>query len=248
MKAQDYAREGENIAEGISSIIDSNFKDQEWNKTFARVLQAQLKQARKIGGELRLRLYGSNEKENKEAQYDIQSMANQLIPADWVNKSNECGTIHTRRIRGRQWHRFIRQNSTIKVDDLQNPINVTAGDSLIFTAENEIYDTMHEFVHRLQNVFPDIQEMFQSIHDQRTAHEDIDYLYHDGHEVGKKDDYINAYFGRVYPHGGALELWPMCCQSIMGHLLDDLYCQRFFLEKDPELAYITIGVLFCFEG
>ena len=240
MRLEDYIDKGEQIAKEVSSSVSANFKGQDWSQGFALALQKKLKD-RGVGGKLDLVSYD----DTKGAEHDIRSMANLLIPSDWINKSNQRGKIHVHRTKSRQWHKFYKQNDSVTIDELPQTIHVTAGDSVILTAKDEIYDNMHEFIHRLQNVFTNIQAMFQDVHDKRTANEDIAPLYQKIHEVGKKDAYIIPYFGRVYAHGGALELWPMSCQAIIGNFGE--YYQRMFLDKDPKLAYLTIGVLFYYK-
>ena len=124
------------------------------------------------------------------------------------------------------------------------------GDSLIIIkpeSEEIIPTIIHEFAHRLQWLFPEIQNYYQEFFSDRTK--DNIYLplnsfagfedFEDSIQV-KKDAFFNPYFGRIYAEdkNKGEEVMTMSFQSLFSPKHS-----REFLEKDPELFAFTLGLL-----
>lgn len=59
-------------------------------------------------------------------------------------------------------------------------------------------------------------------------------------EVTRKDQYVNAYQGKEYNHGGALEVMTMAFELFLG---SDKGKLRELVETDIDMAHLVIGLL-----
>jgi hypothetical protein len=104
------------------------------------------------------------------------------LPADWVEAMNRLGKAHVIVTSARgsfsMNYSLGGWGPTIKTDDSS-------------TAE-------HEFIHWMQAASPKLDALFQALHRRRTASdrlEDLD-IVNGRAEVGRRDDYVEKYFGR----------------------------------------------------
>ena len=122
---------------------------------------------------------------------------------------------------------------------------------------------IHEFGHRVQQVYPSLQLAFRDLHVHRTTqngvHEkrkklkDLEpHLNYESYEVAREDRYVSPYFGREYEHpiyddiygpspdGEPLEVLTMTFQYLLS---GDIYDLRRLLADDPELAAFGLALL-----
>lgn len=124
--------------------------------------------------------------------------------------------------------------------------NVAKGDGYMLAAKNDIAVTLHEFVHRVQSLRPDIDAQFQEFHRRRTAGDELKSLRsltgnlnYGIDEVAREDHYFTPYVGREYGSLGALEVMTMAIEAVLGGPV------RFnqIMTLDRELADFTLGML-----
>ncbi len=112
---------------------------------------------------------------------------------------------------------------------------------------------LHEYTHHLQAAMPGLDEHFQTLHRRRTKGERLARLPNHKAEVeGRKDQYVDAYFGREYkytnywrhlaPNGDAVEVMTRAVEmTFHRELLPDP------VRKDPEMLDLTLGLLFRYD-
>lgn len=120
----------------------------------------------------------------------------------------------------------------------------------------DITSAVHEYTHRLQHALPKLDDFFQEIHQRRTTGEPIRPLRYlipgSGYairEVAQKDQYVNAYQGRIYRdpghvylgQHGALEVMTMAFEALLG---DHPVKLQEMLDRDREMLNLAIGLLY----
>lgn len=113
---------------------------------------------------------------------------------------------------------------------------------------------VHEYAHRLQHAIPQLDDIFQTLHERRTRGDRLEYLrslfpgYGYGRaEVTRKDKYISAYQGRTYSRSnylgkhGALEVMTVAFQNVLGGKEAEMLL---ILENDREMFDLVVGLLF----
>ena len=164
-----------------------------------------------------------------------------ILPASWVQADNVRGRVQVSRV---QWRRdsssFYRpEPPTIVLD------NDTRGTAL------------HEYIHHLQTAMPGANRYYQSLHRRRTwgeAQAELP-LYNDPNIFGRRDQYVDAYFGREYnwpedsqfrrefwPDGDAVEVMTMAVEATF-HPVGRIDLPR-LIDDDPEMLHLTLGLLF----
>ncbi|MBC6443820.1 MAG: hypothetical protein GDA50_00085 [Alphaproteobacteria bacterium GM202ARS2] len=173
---------------------------------------------------------------SKGAGQTLQGVLDKCIPDDWIRKSNAVGRLITGKIDDVKQSRYIWASKGVfrEIRD----ILIHDGDSVMTVYDKIASVNVHEFAHRLQKLYPDLDMMFQSIVRRRLR---------DG---GK---FIDSQYADLYPQKGYIEALPLSLERLLGQHFDYLrdrpelevpvWGQKEFLEKDPELAYLTIGVL-----
>jgi len=122
------------------------------------------------------------------------------------------------------------------------------GDGYLMTKPTST--TEHEFLHRIQNKLPALDQLFQDLHKKRTAGDPQEVIYAGTREVGRKDGYYNAYQGReYYANNGALEVMTMALQPILGGdpkklTPQDAQSLAKMYNEDKEMLVFALGVLF----
>ncbi len=148
------------------------------------------------------------------------------LPDTWVEKVNAAGNPYKVTVaensRGCHWGglRQIRTNSGS-------------------TAE-------HEWAHAVQSADPILDKLFKDEHQRRTVNEALEWLggNYKKDELTRKDGYINAYQGKEYQEGGALEVITMAMQTILGEDYSANNMLAAMLKRDREMLRLTLGVLF----
>lgn len=259
---QEWIDLGKNIATKHQHFIDEALQSKAPHEKIIALLQAE---GVEFGGKVNVF------SPPKEAEY-VKEFQNALsrYPKSWVDKSNNLGNVFVKTINGkdkRPWHKFIAiekdksewgfsfAKKKAKLND--SFVTIDLKSSLSWRTETHI----HEFGHRLQNVMPELDRLFESFWQTRTQNDVIEKLnkyniQYRGYEITKKDNFIDPYFGRVYyrevldQQGRVvlvekpLEMLTMTFQSILGgdpHRLKKLY------EKDPDLFYLGLSLLARFK-
>ena len=106
---------------------------------------------------------------------------------------------------------------------------------------------VHEYVHHLQHAMPGLNDLFRDLHKARTRGEPI--LQLRGYEpgvVGRKDQYIDSYFGREYGDYGPLEVITRSYQIMFAPFRGEEKLGK-FLRDDPGLVDLAIGALMRYD-
>ena len=125
----------------------------------------------------------------------------------------------------------------------------------ILSDPNRVNTLTHEFAHRLQQVMPGLDDIFQALHKKRTAGdplEDLATIFGGAMpgEFTRKDNYVDAYQGKEYAWNKgreALEVMSVAFEAVLGYHKNNL--SRADLIKsmyygDREMFELTVGLLF----
>ncbi len=110
----------------------------------------------------------------------------------------------------------------------------------------------HEYAHHLQAAMPEIDRLFQTLHIRRTTlpggNREPRILLSPYRVPGRRDQYVDEYFGREYPGGHAAEVMTRAFQILFHRLpgrrgvdLDKL------VRDDPEMLDLVLGLLFHYD-
>ncbi len=108
---------------------------------------------------------------------------------------------------------------------------------------------LHEYLHHVQYVMPELDRMFQDLHRRRTRTDPVRVLPgYGGGNVGRKDDYVDSYFGKEYAGfpAPALEVITVAHQ-ILFHPRHGEELLRRLVRRDPEMLDLVLGVLFRYD-
>ena len=133
---------------------------------------------------------------------------------------------------------------------------VRAGHAVIRTEPTRGAAT-HEYTHHLQDTMPELDALFRRVHVRRTTRPDGSrdpVLPLEGYRgsPGRKDRYIDGYFGREYPGPG----WPSGPLEVMTRTYETIFSPavggsprtvRALMDNDPELLDFAIGALFRYD-
>lgn len=174
--------------------------------------------------------------------------ASRRFPDSWTVYADGAGPLHvSHNPMGRGWA------FTATAAQAGVPIQLPTGTVVPVAGEGWLEvrhqsNAVHELAHRLQALMPQLDRYFQQLHDRRTAGEPLvplaelqPGLGYGLHELTRKDKYLDPYFGRTYPVGGALEVMTMAYQCLLGGNLEGI---AWLLKGDEELAALAVGLLF----
>ena len=103
-------------------------------------------------------------------------------------------------------------------------------------------NAMHEYFHHLQDTIPELDGLFQALHRRRTHGEPvIDLPRYTGFR-GRKDQYIDAYFGSEYG-GSAREVITRAYQIVFHPLYGEEMLGE-MVRDDPEMLDLALAALF----
>jgi hypothetical protein len=172
--------------------------------------------------------------------------ASRAYPAAWVKAGDDFGPLHAKYITTRAWSLSLKRDPVgrlVKLDDF-GVVRVQKNAGYIAVSSN--IDAIHEYAHRLQDALPELQARFEELHLRRAAGEKSRQLVGFARgEMGRKDHYIDAYWGREYD-GEPLEVMSMAFETVLsgyktkesGDFFENLY------NKDREMFDFTVGLLF----
>ena len=165
----------------------------------------------------------------------------ELLPADWIAAANAV-SLDAKYSKKRGFY---------------SPVDVQYKKGKIVRAavwsSDESSTALHEYIHHIQAMLPEIDRFFQQEHQRRTDGDPIEQIYSwTKKEVGRPDDYVNRYFGKEYEQGGALEVMTMSYEALLGGAMhnganraDD--CLVEMIEKDRALLDLATGLLFKYK-
>lgn len=149
------------------------------------------------------------------------------IPDDWTAASDRAGPLTAQLVKNRSAY-------------LPRP-DGSGRFRLRKSAGNDI--TLHELMHRIQYVKPELDKLFQELHKRRTAGEALSDAERRG-EFARKDHYVYWYQGREYhfgnANGNALEVITMAFEYVLG---GDTKKLRLILSRDPEMVRLVLSAL-----
>jgi hypothetical protein len=184
-------------------------------------LKSQLERARPVGGKLPIT---NKSGKGKAVTERVQSK----LPASWIEKIDKQHPYKLRyKEKARGWHNAYTR-------EIELPLGSTAE---------------HEWIHAVQTADARLDGLFQDLHRQRTAGDPLQWLggNYGQNEQGRRDKYVDVYFGKEYDDRGALEVMPMVYQALLG----DDYTANILLSRmivdDPKLIEVALGALFHYK-
>ena len=192
--------------------------------------------------------------------------ASKLLPASWVRAGNRAGLVWVVDNKGKAGASGAYFPAAPKATVMivgGRKVTKPEGQALLHVNDDP-GTALHEYTHHLQAAMPELDGHFQALHRRRTEGEKRGYLPAYAHRdrngaiaggpKGRKDEYVDEYFGTEYPfmgaNGPALEVMPRAIQTLFyplktssgpKELLPDL------LRKDPEMLDLTLGLLFGYD-
>lgn len=115
------------------------------------------------------------------------------------------------------------------------------------TAGDDI--SLHELMHRMQQVLPALDKLFQDVHKRRTAGETLSGVSGPEYpnELGRKDGYVTPYQGREYRianvNGSALEVMTVAFEYVLG---GNAKKRKAIGDADQEMLDLVLAVLWYF--
>lgn len=182
-------------------------------------VRAELRKARPVG-EVSIALVSGARKQAKEV---MQSVAD-VMPSDWVRAANAIPL-------------------KVHISETKRGGYLPGNPPQITTSESST--AVHEYLHHLQAVCPDLDALFQDLHRKRTEGEPLVQIRKG--EWARKDHYYNAYQGREYAFAKpnpALEMLTMALQPVLGADLKAIKMLQEMMKQDPEMLEMALGVLF----
>lgn len=232
------------------------------------IIEIMRREGVELGGEVYT--YSSNLEAAQELADNLQ-----VFPTVWLQKSNEMGHILVEDNIGRAWHYLPDLSDKNFISMMRNKPhqfangaevfqwafktkgNVMAfqqGDSMMLNnlkhnAVRFISTQRHEFVHRLQNVLPELNDYFVRLWHERTVKDKVQTMQkmtgnsrYNAKEIGKRDDFPNPYYGKMYGDEDdplPLEMMTMIFEALLGG--DDKRYQE--LAKKPDFLYFGLALL-----
>ncbi len=183
--------------------------------------------------------------------------ASRKLPSDWVATANSSGPLHVRQSSRRGWHYTVTEAHAGKRVKLPQFGRIDAQRGAGYIVAGNPTAALHEFVHRIQHTMPEIDDLFQQLHQRRTAGKPLERLSsiaprggYGRSELARRGGYLDPYFGKEYGdslglsyrgRAGALEVMSMSFECLLAR---DEATFFLFRELDRELFDLTVGVLF----
>jgi len=175
--------------------------------------------------------------------------ASARYPATWIEAADSFGPLRARKSQNRGWaysHTAGPRRARLPQFGV---VNLRRGDGYMVVGDTHV--AVHEFGHRIQEAMPELNAVFQRLHDSRTRGEALQRLRvlqplhrYRASERARPDEYVNPYFGKDYGERGALEVMAMALDHVLG---DRIGLTQDLLDRDRELLYTTIGLLLRFK-
>ncbi len=185
--------------------------------------------------------------------------ASQRYPDTWTQKADQLGPLFARASSGRNargFHHTEKTKSAINLPGFGTVRNVQPGTGWIEVRAGDIGNAIHEYAHRLQSALPELDDLFQALHQRRTQGAPLERLKdltpHSNYavsEVTRKDGYRCAYQGREYAHvpdKPALEVMTMALEDVLGLVKESPQRVKNFesvYAQDREMFDFVVGLL-----
>ncbi len=169
----------------------------------------------------------------------------EVLPAGWIRKANGTKlTVKNLPSGGPQKGRYLAPPERGSIERAISP-----DQGALISVGDELGTALHEYLHHVQYVMPELDRMFQDLHRRRTRTEPLRVLR--GYRrsvVGRKDDYVDNYFGREYAGfpAPALEVITVAHQ-VLFHPRHGEELLRRLIRDDPEMLDLVLGVLFRYD-
>lgn len=236
----DLVAYGSDLRKKYKSIFESEaYKKNPLNG----ILEVLKKEGVKLGGKINYTVAKGFENQTKKILDNLQ-----ILPSAFLEQSNKFGKVlFLPRRRGGQVFGTKQNLAYFYSRYPQFSSKVGIGDSVVFLpSSTPLSKTIHEFAHRLQFLFPEMQSYYQTYFEIKTQGEKaekLSVLTGDGYknqEITKKDGFAHCYFGKTYGKNLALEMMTMSFQYLLaGKPLE----HSLFMKKDPELFNLTLALL-----
>ena len=177
--------------------------------------------------------------------------AARLFPASWVREANMRPLLvvsNGQAQGGTYWSASNVERNGGAVRAGARTVQLPPGHAAVDVSADPA-NAVHEYTHHLQKQMPALDGLFQALHRRRTRHEPvIELLPRYRGFRGRKDQYIDAYFGAEHPGYAdpALEVITRTHQ-ILFHSLYGKERLGKLVREDPEMLDLALGALFRYD-
>lgn len=181
---------------------------------------------------------------------DIVREASRMLPDAWTRASDNAGRLFVAsHSTERSWqYTEPLEFGRVQTDRLPvfGKVTIKPGEGYILTTP-ELSTALHELTHRIQTVLPDLNGLFLALHRERTSGDPLESLRdltgenYDPSEVARKDKYVTAYQGKIYPGMGAMEVMTIALEYVLG---GDIKRLRAVYTNDRAMFDFVVGLLF----
>ncbi|MDR2188727.1 MAG: phage head morphogenesis protein [Azonexus sp.] len=185
------------------------------------------------------------------AASDIMKEASMRYPDSWTAKADAMGKLSAKGGVKRGFYFRAAEEGVMRVPAF-GKVDVKRGDGFIALdlQDRSVFDTaIHEYAHRLQEAMPELDALFQALHQQRTRGDPLKKLRtlrpgwgYETWEKTREDHYIDPYWGKEYEGLGALEVMSSAFQTVFGHEGDMKWLKKLAVD-DPEMLDFVVGLL-----
>lgn len=184
---------------------------------------------------------------------DLVRTASMMFPDDWTRITDRYGPLYAKLSAARGEYMDLSHYPAGRSFRQYGFSGVTKGGEG-FIRTDRFSTAVHEYAHRLQHAIPELDDIFQTLHERRTAQDPLERLRdlyprikYRIDEVVRKDQYRDYYQGKIYSKArylgkqGALEVMTMAFEDVLGGNARNL---ESLIESDREMFDLVIGLLF----
>lgn len=184
---------------------------------------------------------------------DLVRTASMMFPDDWTRIADRYGPLYAKLSAARGEYMDLSHYPAGRSFRQYGFSGVTKGGEG-FIRTDRFSTAVHEYAHRLQHAIPELDDIFQTLHERRTAQDPLERLRdlyprikYRIDEVVRKDQYRDYYQGKIYSKArylgkqGALEVMTMAFEDVLGGNARNL---ESLIESDREMFDLVIGLLF----
>ncbi|MFA6971649.1 MAG: hypothetical protein WC208_09650 [Gallionella sp.] len=233
---------------GISTDLFNRFADDDIRHNGALLLEKlhdQLRAARPMMSAAKIQNGGKGA--------DLVKAASMMFPDDWTRAADRHGPLFAKLSAARGEYMDLSHYPPGRNFRQYGFSGVTRGGEG-FIRTDRFSTAVHEYSHRLQHAIPALDDIFQTLHQRRTAKDPLERLRdlyprinYRLDEVVRKDHYRNYYQGKIYSKArylgkqGALEVMTMAFEDVLGGNAKNL---EVLIEADREMFDLVVGLLF----